>query len=265
MIDELTLGVCLVSNTRRKSNEIINFLESNRYPQDKLYTTKELAWIKIASILGINLPSYSNLNPETNGNLQVEYLKYIWSRTLSEMIELFGLEKFLEYSPLYPNVSTLENQCKIEEPKLDFEKQKIEEARFILHSENVLMENIAVYLMKKYPGEFKKTSSPSDVAMQLSVIIFSTFATKNNLIKIPFIDIESSIAADIHTDKQRPSKENDTYDKSHASAALPYCDYFFTEKNLESIINKRKKPLSLVYDCKTISSPNEVLSILQSI
>ena len=47
----------------------------------------------------------------------------------------------------------------------------------------------------------------------------------------------------------------------HVTASLPYFDFFFTEKELRSIINKHK--LNEKYKCLVLSNINDVLETLE--
>ena len=59
------------------------------------------------------------------------------------------------------------------------------------------------------------------------------------------------------------SDGNDTFDFMHATAALPYFDFFFTENELHTIIRQIK--LDVAYGCVVESDPKKVLELLHSI
>jgi len=62
--------------------------------------------------------------------------------------------------------------------------------------------------------------------------------------------------------KDRKYKDgNDTFDFLHVSSALPYFDYFFTERELSTMIKQRK--LDEIYNCKVSSNIDEILEFLK--
>lgn len=82
--------------------------------------------------------------------------------------------------------------------------------------------------------------------------------------ELPSFRIFPELNASVRWNKDRKYKDgNDTLDFLHASAALPYFDFFFTERELKTIIGQQK--LDKLYNCKVESQPNEILKILNSI
>lgn len=265
LVDELTNGVGLISRGEREKLEILHYIEHMRWPNKEFYGPNELVWTKIGSIFGMRIPKNPNFDAATNEKIQAAYLQSIWSKSLSTHLDQIGMDRFLASIPHYPDFSALENNCKDEEVDANFEPQKVQEAKFIIHRESELMESVAKQLRNKYPDEFSAASPANEIAAHLSACIFAAFIKRSDLQRVPFIDIESSVTADIHIDQQRRFKDNDTYDRSHASAALPYCDYFLTEKNLAEILKKRKDSLAKKYNCTIIPSVREAIDELRKI
>jgi hypothetical protein len=68
-------------------------------------------------------------------------------------------------------------------------------------------------------------------------------------------------------DKARRFTSSDLYDFEHASAALAYCQLFFTEDWLHSTITVRHIPLDQLFHCRVasdISGANEALNIMEA-
>lgn len=81
---------------------------------------------------------------------------------------------------------------------------------------------------------------------------------------LPGLNIRSGIFAAVRHRRQ-PFKKGDREDFLHAAAALPYCDYFFTEKKLGSLISSRPLEFDKLYDCIVCWRESDVLRELQTL
>jgi len=82
---------------------------------------------------------------------------------------------------------------------------------------------------------------------------------------MPTIHILSALYAAVIWDKQQRFQDNDFYDFRHATAALPYCDYFFTEKRLAHLLTQNLLGLDKFYQCTVKSKEKEAISYLQEL
>lgn len=81
---------------------------------------------------------------------------------------------------------------------------------------------------------------------------------------MPFFRLCADIYTSFRWNKGRLDKdENDTLDVMHAAATLPYCDYFFKERELSTIIAQRNS--DKLYDCKTASKLPNMIQILKDL
>jgi hypothetical protein len=71
------------------------------------------------------------------------------------------------------------------------------------------------------------------------------------------IHISACLHAAVRWDKKRQLEGNDLFDFHHAAAALAYCDAFFTEKPLKTLISQNHVGLDKLYDCRVITSHEE--------
>jgi len=54
-------------------------------------------------------------------------------------------------------------------------------------------------------------------------------------------------------------------DHQHATAALPYCNAFFTERDMGDILRRGPFHLDRTYDCRVISDPIDAMKYLEGI
>jgi hypothetical protein len=82
---------------------------------------------------------------------------------------------------------------------------------------------------------------------------------------MPTIHIFSTLYAAVRWDKKQKFQDNDFYDFRHATAALPYCDYFFTEKRLAHLLMQNLLGLDKFYQCTVHSKEKEAISCLHKL
>jgi hypothetical protein len=64
---------------------------------------------------------------------------------------------------------------------------------------------------------------------------------------------------------RRRHQVNDLMDHQHATAALPYCNAFFTEHDLRDTLTRGPFHLDRAYGCDVISDPDDALIYLEEI
>jgi hypothetical protein len=94
--------------------------------------------------------------------------------------------------------------------------------------------------------------------------LFSILVSPKTRILFPSFYVTAELYSLARWNKQRKYKDgNDTFDYLHASVALPYFDYFFTEAELAAVLNQKK--LDMTYNCIVESKSTKVLRILEAL
>jgi len=95
-------------------------------------------------------------------------------------------------------------------------------------------------------------------------LIYQCFKLNKITNELPFFRIFPTLFSLMRWNKGRKYKDgNDTLDVKHATCALPYCDYFFTENELKSMITQSQ--LDTAFDCIVESTPEGILGELNKI
>ena len=81
----------------------------------------------------------------------------------------------------------------------------------------------------------------------------------------PSLYVKATCYAAVRWDQGRVFRVNDMMDFNHASAALPYCDGFFTESSLRALIHQRHTKLSELFPCAVISDATKALEWIESV
>jgi hypothetical protein len=110
----------------------------------------------------------------------------------------------------------------------------------------------------RYPTEAEKEASDRKAYCK---IIYNCFRLKKITTELPTFRIFPDLNAMARWNTDRKYRDgNDTLDFMHANAALPYFDYFFTERELKTMISQRG--LDTLFNCQVESDPKKVLPIL---
>jgi hypothetical protein len=118
------------------------------------------------------------------------------------------------------------------------------------------------YLYYKQYGHFPTLVSTLGVdRTAYKKMVYNLCRLKKLSTELPSFRIFPELSASIRWNTSRKySDGNDTIDFMHAAAALPYFDYFFTERELKTIIRQRK--LDNIYSCIVESDPTIILELL---
>lgn len=231
LIDKLSEGISIINASERRILEFSHFFRkhSGKETQD----LKQLVWNKISLMEMI-------ATVEENGEIE----PFIFKDNVLELNQ---------------NVKLFEGENK------SFDDMFLSElSGFVdLYHESL---NEAMYQMfysetGRFPSEQEKNAVNTD---RLKSLIVGGFKNRKITNELPAFRIVPELFAAVRWNKGRKFKDgNDTMDFLHASFALPYCDYFFTERELHTLIEQRK--LDSLYVCKVESNEDKALEILNAI
>jgi hypothetical protein len=96
-------------------------------------------------------------------------------------------------------------------------------------------------------------------------IIKNIFRYKKAGKAMPTIHVFSALFAAVRWDKTQKFQDHDIHDFRHATGALPYCDYFFTEKRLSHLVTQKLLAFDKFYDCQVKSTIDDAILALKNI
>ena len=96
-------------------------------------------------------------------------------------------------------------------------------------------------------------------------LIYHAFRLNKITTELPSLHVMAKIHAAARWDKNRQFKPNDLYDFHHAIDAIPYYDYFFTERNLRHLVSQEIMGFNTISHCKTISGIDDAIIELSQI
>lgn len=258
VISKFSKGISIVSDQERQQLEFINFVHAKT--QKPIFDMRVCVWTKISINIIYNM--LIRFEPEKADNRFIDFLEDI---SFEKIITLADNPNFKPFK-FKDNVAFL-NKAK--------EKYKDENKSF----KQMYLSELGGYL-ETFDGDFIKymddiyfletgkhlTSEEKEKVhfTNWSLCIYNLVKLNKIKTALPSFTIFSELNASIRWNKDRKySDGNDTFDFMHATAALPYYDYFFTEKELKTIIEQRK--LDKIYNCVVLSEVNTVIKELESI
>lgn len=256
IIDKLSQGISIACEKDRQRLEFLNFVKGNLgKPQNNL---NEMVWSKISLI--ILLPIFLKHNPEM---LKAGFINFLSDISFENILN--QLEATSNLKPFYH---------KDDIDALNYGKEKYKHENKSFHE--MYLSELGGYLqefekdLNSYFEEFYFNETGNRVTDQerqginyksWKNMIYNLSRLKKLDDKLPSYRIFPEMNAVARWNTNRKYKDgNDTFDFLHVSSALPYFDYFFTERELSTMIKQRK--LDEIYNCKVSSNIDEILEIL---
>jgi hypothetical protein len=261
LIDKLSMGVTLISEEERIYEEIYRFIYQHIGQSNNIYEKEICIWTKMVYILGFSDPQ----NEYTTFEIQKSFFDYMWDIPLSKMMETMGFEKIQSF----PKLEDISGTLNIDKITYATENKTIQQ----LYMNEVggmidfLKNDIHKIMVRLYEintnSEYYGNKDQSDPNNLMANSIYNCFLYNKIGLFFPTIDINARLHTMIRWDRGRKYKPNDLHDIGHASSALPYFDYFFTERSLCSLITAEKYDQK--YSCKVAWNDDDVLDLLNAL
>jgi hypothetical protein len=269
VIDQLAGKATIQPGPERYGTELFFALarlyaETLKKPPPRL-SLRECVWTFPAFLGGERLPGKTGFSAEEEIALQKGWFDMASAWSYSDLIGMTPTQ------PLRDDEFVGElNKAKIEHAGdvKSFDDVRLIEAREFLKTFPAAYERAfeSLRAVGLVPDELPAASpSREEVAFALGAVLFQGLKLGHlPWQEFPMADIQSAIHAEIRA-SNRTCHPNDTFDWQHASEALPYCDYFFTEKALYNLLREKRPRLSERYGCKVLYKDDEIVAALESL
>lgn len=259
LIDEFSNGISLISDEERRQLEFLIFLRKAQ--KKSTYESIELVWTK----LSMNM-LYNNLPQPEQYDLKIKFIEFLESITFFDMVTIMEEKKI--FKPFYfkDNVDFLnEAKEKYKNENKSFKQLFLSELGGYIDcfkdSLNQTMEQMYYWEHGKHITETEKSTIDQN---GLKNMMYNLFRLNKVTTEFPTFSILPELSASVRWNQSRKYVDgNDTIDFLHATSALPYFDFFFTEKELRTIICQRK--LDTSYNCIVESDTNKILDLLDTL
>ena len=256
LMDELCCGFSIIPNNDLSSLEVVNFLMQSVIGSEQCYKNEELAWIYSGYVTGLVHPYETGFDEDTELAIQKMLFEHTRHRTLGDTIRLLDdAEKIriIESDEEFQRKQTEECNRHRSEYKTFNECYFNEISGCVdLHRDSIIHALTRLW-------EIKNETSATDGDVRRLAASAPDYedairrAFKQGRIKgeLPCLDIPASCHA-LKRYKQIPFKKGDRFDFMHARTALPYCDYFLTERVLGEMLCDKLVRLDVKYECKIL-------------
>ncbi len=249
LMDELSMGVTLIEPERRMATEIAHFIH-DKIGHGPLDPLDNLVWCKVAFVLGVLHPVIEGIAHDLTLALQKGVLDEMWDMSLGQMVETLDplpVPSFLDFDAIAARLNT------------DIAAHA-SELRSFAQAYKAEVRGI-VDLIGHIAGEVVHTiGRRQGVIAADEPLALDPFALKQwkNLLALALkkdkaqhdmrsLHLQASLHASHRWNKGRKLDGNDLLDFAHATAALAYCDAFFTERPLCTMIQQNHIGLVSLY------------------
>ena len=209
----------------------------------------ELVWSKLSYSLGVVHPVSGMLAPDDELVAQKAFFDCMWEIDLAELLKQVKEDELNELN--------------------DKNREKTRTFRQVYLDEfcgglSLFMHIPRLWLQALYDASTDGESRLSDREKgEHEDELFGFFCTliskHDNALMLPTLHMSSLCHAAVRWDRRRNLTGNDLYDFNHAAAALSYCDAFFTERPLKSMLEQGHLGITEDFRCRVISDIDEAV------
>jgi hypothetical protein len=192
----------------------------------------------------------------------------MWAISMCEMIHLIG-DQMLPNPERFSSLAQKLNQLNaLHATELrTFPQTYDNEVHGILDAFNDVTIDIVSQMVSDERGDRPPLTleQRTEQGKQLHNLLFAAFEREGTKDALPSLHILASLHSAVRWNKQRQLKANDFLDFQHATAALGYCDAFFTERSLRSMVTASHTALDRRYACHVVASSEDAVAYLQEL
>ena len=253
LIDELSEGMCIIPCDARKELELFN--QFREIENEAKLEISEMAWTKTPYDSGLIFGPLPGLKNYDLLNAQIKAIDDMWNKSLRDRIEVLDYGNGRS-SPRFPDISEILNEQKNKHK--DTFNSRCEAYLALVHTD---LNDCGDLIQIDGEGDYVKLRK--SIVNDIQNHVYKHTESGTDLERLSSIHIPAAIFSAIHWDKRRKFKKNDWLDFQHATAALSFCDLFFTEGPLKSLITRKDLNLDNVYNCVVLSTPEDASEILR--
>lgn len=253
LISELSLGATLITYEMRVGTEIAHYVHAARTPE-AVDPLRELVWSKPAYVMGFVDPMSLAFDPATSLAIGKALFDHMWDNvTLIQVCDMLG-DKFVDADPLSFRETTGRLNEQIRAHADSLKNLKTAYQHELVGVLDLFASQLATILAPTLPpeaGPLPKEGTPerAEVDRQCLAFLVNAFGTEAGRKALRTLHIKTTLHAAVRWNKGQALKANDLFDFQHACAALAYCDAFFTEGPLCTLVSRPDLRLLEQFSC----------------
>jgi hypothetical protein len=267
IMELLSESTIILSKLELINFELLYFL--NKTIKGIVYPFKSniFVWSKVINIVGTHsVKSFSFLSDEENEYIQKELFNEMWNTNFIYMIKKKDMSKNLKFENEKKDII---NKINVDKVKFEHELKNphyvyMSELAGILGEYKELIKNsFSNFATSETNSKEQIGNNPEDNIQPIINMIYNLFDNKKMDTYFPTFDIQAKMFSTIRWNKKQNFKVNDLDDIGHITTALPYYDYFFTEKSFSTLI--KNVEYDKKYSCCVEWKAENILNILKQL
>lgn len=269
LMENFSNNICFVNSLKRSELELLFCLRITLEIPEAEFLLKKAIWTKPFFLMKEELPYHSSpiISKKESEEIRIKFLDKLWETELSDIF--LTLSKELR-EKLNPSEFQKEVTHQLKEGRT---KHKHEVSNFenlvkseIFNTLELYSDKINEYLDSYFETYQLNSSRMGDALLSknrqerpeflLFVLTETIYETKKYDV-FPSLSIGSLIHSIKRWKFESKYNDNDIFDIHHAEVALPYCDYFLTERTLKNLIKDNLLRLDSIFKCKVIHDMKE--------
>jgi hypothetical protein len=268
LIDTLSLGVVIQNAADRLRMELVLFLASVIGKQVVPSSPVDRVWMKVGHVLGTAEPVFDGVSEKEQLAISKAFFDVMWSLTLEEMLLDTPQPHDVADEDFRASAERITAASRAEASKVkSFKALYLAEIRgFFDAHEKELCAAFAEIHSATLPNE--RPAKPEDFQSD-SHLIVNTFTNLFRFGKlgtaVPTAQIVAGLYAAVRWQRQRAFRLEDFYDFYHATAALPHCEVFLTERFLGTLLTRPPLELSGTFGTTVVWEEAEAINLLRTL
>jgi hypothetical protein len=268
LIDDLSAGISLIPYDMRAGTEIAHLIHTHNSDPSTLHPLRHLVWSKASYAVGASHPVLDGLDAATQLAIQKSFFDELWSMSLADVMKTIGDAPLPSPDAFSKLASTLnEGNAEHAGEIRSFAQAYIAESCGAASVFGAIAMDIAqsIAIKQNMPFPPKDSNAWRTQQRMWENLLFQVLQKETERTKLPSMHIPACLHAAFRWDKSRQFEANDFYDFQHASAALAFCQAFFTERSLRAVITANNVGLDQLYSCCVVSDISSAIEFLKNL
>lgn len=262
MIDKLSRGFVIKNSCERFGYEIADFFDAAILREELPTTPCRRVWVRPYSFLGT--PQLRGWGAAEDLAINKAFLSYMWTRSIEDLLTDTPVPDDggdAEWRETATRIT--ESSARNSSAMRSFEQVFVDEVGGLIdvHRTEICQafRPHAIALLRSIGAG---DHDPTTVEKNGLNLAYSAAAAPRHHRALPLIRILAGLHAFIRWQRQRSFKFQDFFDLRHATAAIPYCDVFLTEKFMKTACTSGLLDFGTGYGTQIISDEMEAIDVV---
>jgi hypothetical protein len=245
--------------------EIHDFFDAVFVRKDLPVVPCRRVWVRPYSFLGT--PQLSGFGAAEDLAINKAFLSYAWTRSLEDILTDTPVPDADSDNELRANAARITKLSATQASQMrSYEQVFLDEVAGLIDAHRTqITRAFRPYIAALLQAAGADSHDPSTAEEHGLNLAYSAATAPNPQYALPLIRILAGLHAFIRWQRRRPFTFNDIFDLRHASAAIPYCDVFLTEKFVKTACTSNLLDFGTAYSSRIICEEDEALDAISQL